>query len=75
MGGAPWWLRALFRTPFLDRFAYPLLVRRGFGALAVVDPSRCDVDAARAKGWRILPCGDNAPGSWRRLDDPDKPVG
>jgi hypothetical protein len=30
---APWWLRLWFRTPFLDRWAYPRLVARGFGYL------------------------------------------
>ena len=33
IGGAPWWLRAWFRTPFVDRFAYPVLVDRGLGWL------------------------------------------
>ncbi|MDQ6875271.1 MAG: hypothetical protein M3042_09465 [Actinomycetota bacterium] len=31
--GAPWWLRALNAAPFVDRFSYPLLVRRGLGTL------------------------------------------
>jgi hypothetical protein len=30
---APLWLRVLEATPFVDRFAYPLLVRRGLGYL------------------------------------------
>lgn len=30
---APLWLRTLHRTPFLDRFSYPLLVNRGLGRL------------------------------------------
>ena len=34
VGAAPWWLRVLFQTPFVDRFAYPLLVRRGLGVLS-----------------------------------------
>ena len=27
--GAPLWLRAWLQVPFIDRFAYPLTVRRG----------------------------------------------
>ena len=30
---APLWLRFWFRTPFLDRFAYPVVIRRGFAWL------------------------------------------
>lgn len=31
---APVWLRILEALPFVDRFAYPLLVRRGHGYLS-----------------------------------------
>jgi hypothetical protein len=31
VASAPLWLRVWFTTPFVDRFAYPLLVKRGFG--------------------------------------------
>ena len=30
---APLWLRFLVNTPFIDSFAYPLLVKRGHGYL------------------------------------------
>ncbi len=30
---APLWLQLWFRTPVLDKFAYPVAVRRGFGYL------------------------------------------
>lgn len=60
---APLRLRVLFHLPFVDRFAYPRLVARGLGSLEVVDPDLFDADAARAKGWRILPRGYVAPGS------------
>jgi hypothetical protein len=33
LGSAPGWLRIWFRTPFLDRFAYPVAVRRGLDVL------------------------------------------
>jgi len=53
---APWWLRAWFATPLLDRFAYPVLVRRGYGHLSphpgVVPNAQAIADATKA-GWRI----------------------
>ena len=36
---APWWLRAWFVTPFIDRFAYPVMIRRGYAWL-VPDPGQ-----------------------------------
>jgi len=30
---APWWLGLWMRGPFIDRFAYPVMVRRGYGYL------------------------------------------
>jgi hypothetical protein len=50
---APLWLQALFATPFVDRFAYPLLVRRGLGVLR---PSRewpADRLGPVGDGWRV----------------------
>jgi hypothetical protein len=52
---APFWLRVWFRTPFLDRWAYPQLVRRGLGYLTphpdVPPEAREDV----TDGWRVRP--------------------
>jgi hypothetical protein len=55
------WTRSLasrtwFRTPFVDRLAYPILVRRGCGVLTrhpsvVVDEDV--VASARTAGWRF----------------------
>ncbi|GAA1241927.1 hypothetical protein [Oryzihumus leptocrescens] len=79
VGAAPRWLRVLFFAPFIDRFAYPLLVARGLGSLDVVDPDLFDADAARTKGWRILPQGYVAPRTWTTLrssaDSPDAHMG
>lgn len=51
---APLWLRLLFHTPFIDRFAYPLLVRRG---LVYLTPSpaldAADRDPFPSGGWRL----------------------
>jgi hypothetical protein len=53
---APWWLRAWFATPLLDRFAYPVLVRRGYGHLSphpgIVPDAQAIADATK-EGWRI----------------------
>ena len=31
---APWWLRVWFHTPVVDRYAYPVVVHRGYGWLS-----------------------------------------
>ena len=50
---APLWLRVLYATPFVDRFAYPLLVRRGLGVLTPhPGASMADRDEVTG-GWRI----------------------
>lgn len=50
---APLWLRMWFRTPVLDKFAYPVVVRRGFGYLTA-DPGRVpDQLDDVGPGWRI----------------------
>ena len=41
---APWWLRLWFHTPFVDRYAHPAVVSRGYGFLTA-HPH--DDDAAR----------------------------
>jgi len=60
---APWWLRLWYRLPFLDRFAYPLLVRRGHGYLrafpGVPDARRGPV----GEGWKVREDSDVPPGS------------
>lgn len=60
---APLWLRAIFATPVLDRFAYPLLVRRGHGYLRSspgLPPQELGVVPV---GWRIDPPDHEPPGS------------
>lgn len=52
---APAWIRILFKTPFLDRFAYPLLVRRGLGVLHAF-PDRSPDELGPVRGhWRVEP--------------------
>ena len=73
--GAPAWLRGLVRIPLLDRFAYPLLVRGGFGFLTVDDLNRFDEASARRLGWQVRPSGYIAPESRARLAKRKPPAG
>ena len=49
---APIWLRVLFRTPFIDRFAYPLLVRRGHAYLTPFPSGKGSCEPFPSGGWR-----------------------
>jgi hypothetical protein len=50
---APRWLRVWFHIPFLDRFAYPIAVRRGFGVLDP-DPGWSPGEREHVpEGWRL----------------------
>ena len=60
VAAAPWWLRAWFRTPFVDRFAYPVMVRRGHGLLRPLPNSTAGLKEPVTGGWRL----DPSPGSW-----------
>jgi len=57
---APWWLRFWFRMPFLDRFAYPVVVRRGYGWLAAHPGNELGPVTG---GWKVRPDGYEPPGS------------
>ena len=60
---ARWWLRVWFHTPFVDRYAYPVVVRRGYGWLSP-QPGLTDDELGRVPpGWRIRPDGYESPGS------------
>ncbi len=52
---APLWLRTWFRTPLLDRFAYPQMVRRGLGYLTPHPGVPPDARGKVRTGWRIRP--------------------
>lgn len=55
---APLWLRLWFGTPFIDRFAYPVMVRRGHGYLTPMPGHRL---GAVRKDWKISPVGSDPP--------------
>jgi len=50
---APLWLRLLVHTPFIDRFAYPLLVRRGHGYLTRFSGGPSAEPGDITGGWRF----------------------
>jgi hypothetical protein len=64
---APGWLRLLFHTPFVDRFAYPLLVQRGHGYLRPSPGVHEQELGSVSPGWRIDPLGYEPPDSWAWL--------
>lgn len=49
---APWWLRLWFATPFIDRFAYPVVIRRGYARL-VAHPGWSDDHDVVPPGWIV----------------------
>ncbi|MDX6199470.1 MAG: hypothetical protein QOJ79_2621 [Actinomycetota bacterium] len=53
VGAAPWWLRLLFHAPSVDRFAYPLLVKRGLGVLSPHPGWPRERLGPVAGGWRV----------------------
>jgi hypothetical protein len=50
---APAWLRVWFRVPFVDRFAYPVAVQRGFGHLVPHPESTPETREPVGPGWKI----------------------
>jgi hypothetical protein len=52
---APAWLRMLYSTPFIDRFAHPLLVRRGLGVLRPSPSWPPERLGPVEGGWRVEP--------------------
>ena len=71
---APLWLRVFFRTPFIDRFAHPLMVRRGHAYLT----PQAAIAAARREpvpdvGWRMEEPSYVAPGSYAQLQERKRP--
>jgi hypothetical protein len=53
--GGPLWLRALLRAPVVDRFGYPLAVRRGVFCLYPIPDWPADDTDEVPDGWTICP--------------------
>jgi hypothetical protein len=60
---APWWLRWWHATPFVDRYAYPRLVARGFGYLTPNPDTPSELREPVHGGWRLTGPEDVPPGS------------
>jgi hypothetical protein len=54
MASAPLWLRFWFQVPLADRFAYPIAVRCGFGALRAHPGSSAAQRGPVSSGWRVV---------------------
>jgi hypothetical protein len=50
---APVWLRMWFGAPLLDRFAYPIMVRRGYAWLTADEYRPADEHEQVPPGWRV----------------------
>ena len=63
VASAPWWLRVWFRTPFVDRYAYPHLVARGHGYLTPFPDHPVEDREEVRGGWRLRDPNQLPPGS------------
>ena len=68
VASAPWWLRLWFHTPFVDRFAYPVMVGRGFGQLTAQPGTTAGDRGPIHGGWKLRPDDFRPPGSVTRLE-------
>lgn len=47
------WLRALARVPFFERYAYPVAVKRGLGTIWFPEISESNVEEFLNAGWNV----------------------
>lgn len=69
VAASPLWLRVLFRSPFVDRFAYPLLVRRGHAYLSPFPQGAGNRAPFPSGGWRREDEDRVEPASVARLEE------
>jgi len=50
---SPLWIRLLALTPVVEKFAYPIAVRRGYGTIWISNDSAIDVDIFKSQGWQV----------------------
>ncbi len=50
---SPFWVRFLALTPVVEKYAYPVAVRRGFGTIWISKDSGVDIDIFLAQGWLV----------------------
>jgi hypothetical protein len=49
----PFWIRFLALTPVIEKYAYPVAVRRGFGTIWISEDSARDIDIYLVQGWQV----------------------
>ena len=47
------WIRFLALTPVVEKYAYPVAVRRGFGTIWISEESARDIDLYLVQGWQV----------------------
>lgn len=50
---SPFWVRLLALTPVVEKYAYPVAIRRGFGTIWISKDSGVDIDIFLAQGWLV----------------------
>jgi hypothetical protein len=50
---APTWLKALALTPYFERFAYPIAVRKGFGVIWAENMGETEIQDLERRGWVV----------------------
>lgn len=50
---SPWWLQFLALTPVVEKYAYPIAVRRGFATIWISNDLVVDIDVYLAQGWKV----------------------
>jgi hypothetical protein len=50
---SPFWIRLLALTPVIEKYAYPIAVRRGYGTIWISNDSEIDIDLFISQGWQV----------------------
>jgi hypothetical protein len=50
---SPFWIRLLALTPVVEKYAYPIAVRRGYGTIWISNDSGIDIDLFISQGWQV----------------------
>lgn len=50
---SPRWLQFLALTPVVEKYAYPIAVRRGFATIWISNDSVVDIDIFLGQGWKV----------------------
>ncbi len=50
----PKWLRTLALTPYFERFAYPIAIKRGLGVIWCSQAKETEIQTLKSWGWKVL---------------------